>query len=307
MEHIRTTVLSPDMMQSTIEQLYATFALPLPHETCRGQLADVMPEFVAQMPVLEFDSHSQPSAFRRWDPTNYVVHVRPAPTGKPAYVLDESSDLRVKATYRRKPESTDGPEFVEITCSFNVGFVSSHDLEPMLRLQVLCELQPLQYVKLPMPVRDRQAHCSFDYVLAPRSLINLKHELRLAKNDISPKMSAVRQARVAEINESQHLFRENCLLQFQWMQQKGFFKRSEASSSSVSDAFLARVDKDCAETDWIQVSHDEQPGIKARHHVTIFRDDDNGGLIQIKSVEVSHLFREANEYELRTRFLRTQR
>ena len=310
MPSIRSTVLSPDKMQSTIEQLYANFALPLPHQTCRGQLADVMPEFVAQLPVLEFDSPgSMPksSAFRHWDPANYVVHVRPGPTAQHMYVPDETSDLRVKATYRRKPESAVGPEFVEITCAFNVMFVSGHDLEPLLRIQVLCELQPLQYVKLPMPVRDPQAHRSFDYVLAPRSLFNLKHELRLAKDDISPKMSTARQARVAEINQVQHLFRENSLTQFQWMLQRGFFKRSEASAVSAADAFLARADKDCAESDWIQASRDEQPGTPLRHHVTIYRSDGHGGLIQIKSVEVSHLFRESTEYELRSRFLRTQR
>ena len=305
MPSIRSTIVSPELMKSTLEQIYATFALPLPGETCRGQLAAVMHEFVKRVPELEIDYPSfrqQAPEARSWNPSNYVVHVKPEPTGLGVFAPDENRDLRVKATYRRNPESIRGPEFVQATCSFHVIRI-----EESMRIEVLCEIVPLGQVKLEPAVRHPKTSSEFEYVLEPQSLANMRHCLQISLNEISEEARSARRARVLEVNQRQQRQRENCLGLFQQMLPRGLFPYSEMSHFFGKEAVVALVGGDCLKTDWIRVSREGAPGPDARHSAKVFRPDGNGGMLLINSFAVGHLFREATDHELSSRFLRSQR
>lgn len=307
MPRTRSTVLSSQTMQSTVEQLYASFALPLPGETCRGQLAEVMPQFVAQLPELEFESSTVRSEEPMlWDPSNYVLHSAPEPTGLGSYSPDENRDLRVRATYRRNPEVTKGDEYVEVTCAFSVLFVDDG-----MRIEVLCELRPLQCLKLKPPAMTSLSSRGFKYSLESCLPLLAKHELRLTTlevpKEISRRMTAARTARVRKINDLESAHREHLLTAFQALQEKRHFQPYEFIRKYGEETISALTRGSYSFSYWAHFGHNGEHGKKAERYVTILRDDGRGGLLQVDRFEIASLFREETDRQLSSRLLRTQR
>lgn len=280
---------SDPALQGITEQMFLVHGLPFEGETCQGLLAPIMPQVVARLPKLVFDEGE-------WDPDSYRPFT-PFEAFQSGTSPDKEMDLWFRATYRRKPEATPGPEFVRVTCYCAIQ-VGIYHLHSELNFDMRYLVQRL--------VRREVHSQSFDHVLV---FPEVASTVQSAKFCLQPwnKVIEARAARVQthnsrKLKESERRVRAFSEMSIGLFQYYTGVKRIGAELMSL---FTHRLANDA---DWVRftVRREAENVLNPVYLAEIYRMYDNGAhLIEVCETKIA--IAPLSDAELVERFLRTRR